>query len=294
MTTTPLKPGDLGLDYASARPAPKAIAKAGAKFVFRYTAGAATDPNNPSHHLNASKIIQPREFDALLHAGLDIIANDEWYETRITEGRAAGEQDAKAAAAHWKACGYAEGATIYVSWDAAALAGQFAAVDAYRQGYAHVANDIGGYQLDVYAGTPYLRHFAALHHTEGAHAFGWRPNAGSWSNDGLPYKPRTRTKAQRARLVQQALTATPACVWQTGNYWFGVSCDENMILRTPVGSHLEAVAATQPSAPPPHPHPKPRVHEGAHRLVSPNGHHTLSLSDDKQLLVDGKPYTPGA
>jgi hypothetical protein len=255
MTTTPLKPGDLGIDYSYSRPGPKNIAKAGAKFVLRYTAGAASDPNNGSHHLNAGKLITPREFDALLHAGLDVIANDEWYETRVTEGRAAGEQDAKAAAALWKACGYAEGATIYASWDAAPAASQWAAVDAYRAGYEKVASDIGGYQLDMYAGTPYLRHFAAQHHTEGADAYGWRPNAGSWSNDGLPYQPATRTKAQRTKLLHQALTATPAAIWQTGNYWFGKTCDENMILRTPVGSHLEAVAAHQPL---PKPKPKPR------------------------------------
>lgn len=239
-----LAPGDLGIDYSYGRPSLSAAVKAGAKFVLRYSAGAASAPSHPSHSANAGKLITPSEFRAILAAGLDIIANDEWYTTRITEGGTAGRQDGAAALALWRSCGLARGASIYVSWDAAVVSSRFASVAAYLVAYQKAL--AGYYLVDMYAGTPALRDML----TRKAIRYGWRPNAGSWSNDGLPYQPNVSTPARRAALVAQALKATPAHIWQTGNYWFDKTADENILVRVPVGSHREAATpAPTPPAP---------------------------------------------
>jgi hypothetical protein len=57
--------------------------------------------------------------------------------------------------------------------------------------------------------------------------------------------PATRT-LKRLALVAQGLAATPANLWQTHNYWYGKSADENLVVRAPVGSHLEAKAVPIP------------------------------------------------
>lgn len=235
-----LDPGTIGLDWSYSRPALAVAYQSGARFVLRYSAGAASDPGHPSHALNAGKLITPTEHAALLAAGFDVIANDEWYESRVTEGSAAGRQDGAAALRLWRSCGHAKGSTIYVSWDQGVSASKFPAVAAYLYGFR--AALAGYYKVDLYAGTPALRDMLR----RGLIRYGWRPNAGSWSGDGLPYQPDTSTPAKRAALVQQALKATPAHIWQTGNYWFNKSADENVIVRSPVGSHLEALATVKP------------------------------------------------
>lgn len=269
MTVRLLEPGDRVLDYSYARPDPAAIVKGGARGVLRYSAGEASNPRHPSHSAVAGKLITPREFAALRAAGLDVIANDEWYPTRITEGAGAGRDDAHAAAELWRVCGLHHGATIYVSWDADPLESQWAGALAYLKAYAAVLTAHPcHYRLGAYAGTPFL------HRALGdAIDFGWRPNANSWSNDGLPYCPTTGRPKQRAAVVARALKATPAHIYQDGNTWFGGSCDENLIVRTPVGSHLDAqhrpqVHHKRPKPPPPPPEPAPAYAAG---VQSPNG-----------------------
>jgi hypothetical protein len=39
----------------------------------------------------------------------------------------------------------------------------------------------------------------------------------------------------------------PRPIWQTGNYWFNKQADENVVLRVPTGSHLQAL---EPHTPP--------------------------------------------
>lgn len=246
-----IKVGDLLIDYSYARPSLAGAARSGAKGVIRYSAGLASDPGHPSHAINAGKLITPTEFAAILDAGLDVIANDEWYETRVAEGYAAGYADGKAAARLWKSCGLAKGSTIYVSWDTYPAQTNWLKVGRYVRGYK--AALAGYYEVDAYAGTGFLKW--AINHQ--LIRFGWRPNAGSWSGDGLPYQPDTSTAAKRAALVQLALGKTPAHIWQTGNYWFSKSADENLVLRLPVGSHLETIAASKPPAPVPVPIPNP-------------------------------------
>jgi hypothetical protein len=65
----------------------------------------------------------------------------------------------------------------------------------------------------------------------------------------LPYQPATSTAAQASAARRAALKATPAAIWQTGNYWWSKGADECLILR-PCGSHLQALAAAPVAAKP--------------------------------------------
>jgi hypothetical protein len=256
-----LKPGDLVIDYSYARPSLAKAKHDGARAVIRYSAGAATEPGHSSHADNAGKLITPAEFKAILAAGLDVIANDEWYEDRVTEGYDAGIEDGRAATALWRSCGLAKGATVYCSWDAAPSSAKQGKVRRYLRGWSKGSGQY--YRPDLYGGTPVLRKLQRGSVGQYRIQFGWRPNAGSWSNDGLPYQPSTDTAAKRAALVAQALAATPAHIWQTGNYWFDKSADENLIVRVPVGSHLETLGAAKPDVGGHAPHPRPKP---AHRV----------------------------
>lgn len=280
--------GDLGIDFSGARPTPEAIKKAGAKFVVRYSAGAASATSHPSHDSIVWKLITPKEFKSYVDAGIDVIANDEWYESRIAEGAKAGREDGAAALAHWKSCGYGKGASIYSSWDTAPIPSKWDDVAAYLAAYETAL--AGYYHVDCYAGTPALRAFLNRHRIR----YGWRPNAGSWSNDGLPYQPDTGSAAKRSNLVSLAQHSTPAHVWQTGNYWWNKSADENLILRLPVGSHFEATATNEkPPTPKPDPTPKPvppgdlyPVPDGASRqIVSDNREWSLTVHDDGRVSL---------
>jgi hypothetical protein len=284
-----LAAGDLGIDHSYARIDPARTLAAGGKFTFRYSAGVASRSSHPSHSLNAGKLITPAEFRALLAKGEDVVANSEWYTTRVTEGAGAGKADAQADAELWHACGYAKGASIYCSWDAAPVRSKWTAVDEYLHAYEETLQ--GQYHVDAYAGTPFLKWALARHRIR----YGWRPNAGSWSNDGLPYQPSTRTAAQRAALVKVAVTHTPAAIWQTGNYWFSKNADELMLLRPAIGSHRQALAAaTKPPAPkppvivkPPTPPAATYYHHdghGASALVTPDGQGAWFPTDDAKLV----------
>jgi hypothetical protein len=73
---------DRGIDYSGARPAPAATYKAGGR---RYSAGAGN-----TQQATQWKLCGVHEIADAVAAGLDFIANSEWYESRITEGAAAG------------------------------------------------------------------------------------------------------------------------------------------------------------------------------------------------------------
>jgi hypothetical protein len=302
MSLNLLHPGDILLDYSyglhgnpdQLQRTLDAAAKAGARGFFRYSAGAASDPSHPSYDANSGKLITPGEYRAIVNhpAGFDIIANSEWYATRITEGRNAGREDGRADAALWRSCGHPRGATVYVSWDAAPSRLKYLAVRRYLKGWRDGAQ--GYYEPDLYGGTPVLRAlFKApkLARKMFRIRYGWRTNAPSWNNDGLPYQPRTGTAAARAALVVQALKATPAHIWQTGNYWFGTSADENLVVRTPIGSRNDTLTAHQPEPKPePDPTPAPAV-DGPHRIVTKDGEYAFTLRDDGTPVVrhEGKP-----
>jgi hypothetical protein len=293
MTVT-LAPGDLGIDMSGFRLDTTAkvndFHKAGGKFTIRYSAGAASDPTNRNHASVAWKLITPVEHKHLISIG-DLVANDEWYETRMTEGAAAGKADGYAAGKLWHTCGHAFGAAIYPSWDADPVKAKWPAADAYLKAYGAAIATWGFKLVGSYVGTQYMKH--AIH--AGLISRGWRPNAGSWSDDGLPYQP-----ANPRLHLTLALAATPAHIWQTGNYWFKKQADENMILRANVGSHYDAVRAhsnptPKPPAPkPPTPQPATAYYHddgrGATALVSPDGSHAAFLGNDGKLVV--RKYNP--
>jgi hypothetical protein len=286
--------GDIMLDFSGYRPPGRdysLIRKAGAAGILRYSAGAGN-----ADSATAWKLCEENEIALATAAGLIFKANSEWTTTRITQrlvklgheekatrglegrlrwaqeslvaagGRArpafdhddvvahmasAGSADGGADLAFWRSRKYNRGAGIAVSWDAYPDPAKFAAVDAYLTNY---RTGLASYYVpDVYAGTGYLKH--AL--PQKIAVVGWHPNAESWSGNDLPYQLSTRTAADRAAYVKRALAVTPASIIQTGNYWFDKSCDENLIVRTPVGSHQDA--ATPPPPPPPAPKPSIRV-----------------------------------
>lgn len=282
-----LHPGDRVIDFSGLRMDSNKIAQAkqaGARGVLRYSAGMGN--HEPAVQW---KLITPTEFKQLIDAGFDVIANSEWYETRVTEGSKAGAADGAADLALWRSCGLAKGASIYVSLDTAPSRLKYDAIRRYLRAYSKALG--GHYRVDLYGGTPLLRWLLGKQSIR----FGWRPNAGSWSNDGLPYQPDTSSAAKRAALVQSALDATPAHLWQTGNYWFNKEADENLVVRTPLGSHNDALALSNPTppqpAPQPHPHPTPapapypHYQHGVRAVDSPSGEYALFMQDDGQAEV---------
>lgn len=294
--TDALKPGDLVIDFSGLRlndQRMQTFAAAGGKGFVRYSAGAASNPGNPNHDSVKWKLITPNEYAYLIRHG-DVIANDEWYESRIAEGAAAGQADAAGAATLWKSCGLPKGAAIIVSWDANPVRAKWSAARAYLLAYANTLKGYG-YHLGVYAGTPFLKYAASGAFGRFVVRFLWRPNAGSWSNDGLPYQPDTSTPAARAALVQLALPRTPATLWQTGNYWFFKQADENIVVRVPVGSSLEAAAAQvtrRPPKPVPTPTPPPPVIDGKELILTPEdkAYIDASAASVKADVADLKAY----
>jgi len=281
VTAVATKPGDRGIDFSFADVPLDGTYKAGGRFIIRYSAGAGTagllkDASN--------KICEPHAIADAVKEGLDFIANSEWYESRMTEGAAAGAADGKADLSFWKNRGLARGAAIYCSWDAAPVRSKWTKVDAYLKAYRKALRSY--YKVGCYAGTPYLRHALAKKLID----FGWRPNASSWSNDDLPYQPTTTTAHQRVALRAQALKATPAAIYQTGNYWWKKQADENLILR-PCGSHLQALSLTSepktPSLPAATPGAKPYYGEGPTQwaLISKSREYAAILQDSGRIDV---------
>lgn len=283
MTNIVLKSGDIGVDISGFRIDTDAKVKqfhdAGGKFTIRYSAGIASDPKN-SHFASVKwKLCSPGEFVDLIAIG-DLFANDEWYEKRVAEGSRAGHDDGLAAGAFWHRCGLAKGAAIYPSMDAQPSRSLWPQMDAYDNAYRQAITQ-WGYVLGEYAGTPYLVHAIGGKIIK----FGWRPNAGSWSNDGIPYQPDLSTQAKRDAFVKSSLGKTPASIVQTGNYWFGKNADENILLRVPCGSHWEAVAANKP-APTPTPTPTPTsARYPAGPTVSPNGQYKIVMGNGGHIQV---------
>jgi hypothetical protein len=261
---TTLSVGDRGLDWAGARPDPAGVAHNGAKYVFRYSAGAGR--NRPDTQF---KLCQPGEIAALEAQGLIFIANSEWYETRCTEGAAAGQQDGAADLAFWKSMGLSQGSTIVVSWDAAPNPAAYQAVYEYLVTYNAA---LQGYYVGdgLYAGIPALIHFSQL----GITRLGWIPEAASWSVPqvkldtlGISAPPAVTTwdlwqptpsqvaPASGYLLSQLAGHQLSKIIWQDGNHWYGGGADENIVLA--VGSTPAPPAPAPAPTPAPAPNPAP-------------------------------------
>ncbi|BCJ39812.1 hypothetical protein GCM10010168_26720 [Actinoplanes ianthinogenes] len=240
---------DRGVDYADFDPKPiGGPAARGAKFIIRYSAGAGSKLAKTQW-----KLCGKDELRRLLDAGYDVIANSEWYESRVTEGREAGAADGAADLAFWRKRGLARGASIYVSWDEGQPnRHEHDRLAAYLTAYQKALD--GRYHVDLYAGDVAI----AAMRSRGLIRYGWRAMSDAWSDNGHFYKPGAdwRDYAEKVRQVSKAH------IWQNGNRWFKGQADENVILRLPVGSHREAageapaVTGTTPEKPP----AGPRVH----------------------------------
>lgn len=240
MTTTLAKKW---IDYSFARPGLAEAKLDGAVGAFRYLC-----PDLPNTH---GKLLTAAERDAILHAGLDLVLNFEWYATRCLEGHAAGVEDGKTALAQALALGYPAGAAIYFSVDTDTH--NYAALEAYFSGVWSVL--AGHYQIGAYGSYDVVVHLLA----KGLAKFGWQTLA--WSN------------GQRD---------PGAVVYQDGAAWFHGSADEDLVTG-PVGSWLQTAAKPKPTpkptpapAPAPKPKPKPTPAPVAHRVVVVHQGDTLS------------------
>lgn len=222
---------DRGIDFSGLRlPSIGDPVRFGAKFIIRYSAGAGN--SNPATQW---KLCGSDELRAAIGAGLDFVANSEWTEGRIEEGAAAGHADGLADLAFWQSRGLARAASIYVSWDRSQPnVGMHAAVTQYLTAYEAALG--GYYHVDLYAGDVAI---AAMLDAR-VIRYGWRAMADSWSNNGSWYQPEGNWLDTAKRLAEKS----PAHLVQNGNRWYDGEADENVILRLPVGSHLEALAAS--------------------------------------------------
>jgi LysM repeat protein len=244
---------DRGIDFSGLKlPSLADPARAGARFIVRYSAGAASDPSHPSHETVAWKLCGMDELRDIVAAGYDFVANSEWTASRATEGGQAGARDGAADLKFWSDRGLAPGASIYVSWDTSQPSpDRHAKLARYLAAYERALG--GTYHVDLYAGDIAISAMLDL----GRIRYGWRAMADSWSGNGDFYQPGTRWKAEARRVAR----VSDAHVWQNGNRWFNGGADEDVILDLPIGSHNEALGGTLPGKPhkpgvvhPKHPH----------------------------------------
>lgn len=125
-----------GADYSGARPTVSQLKANGVKFVLRYLA--------PQNSATSWKLLTWNEANTLRAGGIQVVSNFEWYESRCTEGYAAGQADARTAAAYHLGCGGPKDRPIYFSVDTDTSGVN---VKAYFQG---VASIIGLSRTGVY------------------------------------------------------------------------------------------------------------------------------------------------
>ncbi|OLT37860.1 hypothetical protein BJF79_28835 [Actinomadura sp. CNU-125] len=150
-----------GVDYAWGRPGVAALKSAGANFACRYLS-----------HDKTGKNLTRAEADELSAAGIRLVVVWETSAARALDGRAAGEADARDAAAQAADCGMPGDRPIYFAVDFDASADQQPEIDAYFDG---VANVLGRRRTGMYGGYgPIGRAF-----DNGKIAYGWQTYA--WS-----------------------------------------------------------------------------------------------------------------
>lgn len=253
----------LGLDSAGLNAVANAPAARAAGIVYwcRYSAGQGNTSTKSQF-----KLTRVGEIAGIAKAGIQFIANSEWYNNRVEEGTNAGHADGVADLAFWKSRGLARGASIYISWDVAPNPAKYGAVEQYLRAY---NTALGGYYRadGLYAGIPALVHFSQI----GLIKHGWVPSASSWSmpNVDIPdtFAPPAKTAWDlwfpTQSQVQPAITyllgrlaghKLVSCIWQDGNQRFNHGADDNVILLSgPLGSHQEAAAGVDPIINPPKP-----------------------------------------
>lgn len=215
------------------------------KFVMRYSAGAGN-----TSKATQWKLCEKGEIKKLLALGYDFVANSEWTEDRITEGARAGTADGTADLAFWKSRGLNKGSSIYVSWDTQSSPALYGAVEAYLRAYGAA---MGSYYVpDLYGDDKAISAMLARRVIR----YGWRSMSDAFSHDGDFYMPGSNWRATAVNVAK----VSKAHIWQDGNRAFTGDADENVILRLPIGSHMEQTGTTTPPPKPPTPAPKPVTH----------------------------------
>lgn len=262
--------GTKGYDSANSID-PKTAFSDGGRFQMRYSAGAGN-----SRSTTAWKLCKTDEIQSILASGSAFGANSEWYETRCTEGAAAGTEDGVADLEFWKSRGLPPGSSIYISWDSAPNSSQFGAVKAYVEAYNKA---LGGYYVadGLYAGIPALVWMSANSITR----HGWIPEAASWSSPktliSQLYAPPavnvwdlwfpTPSQISPAIKYLNGLLANgrlDSCVWQCGNKEFGGAADVNYV--NIANGKFGFVLPETPSTPTPAPTPAPTPHPTPQKL----------------------------
>jgi hypothetical protein len=241
--------GTYGIDSASSVDGAVAF-QTGSRFQLRYSAGAGN-----SVSATQWKLCKPGEIASILATGQDFVANSEWYEDRVTEGAAAGDQDGAADLAFWSSHGLAPGSTIYPSWDRDPDPAKYQAVADYLGHYnAALRGEYVG--NGMYAGADALRYLQQ----HGLIQHAWIPEATSWS--GLPgwyYQPTKAQLAETTAAVAKLVPGIASSIWQNGNHWFNGQADEDIVVvGGPIGSHNEAKGGAPAPTPPPAPAPAPK------------------------------------
>jgi hypothetical protein len=131
----------LGVDYSSGRPDPAHIDRLGYGFVCRYLAPLAN--GKPSW-----KELRASERDAILKTGLPLVLFFESTAKRALEGKNAGRADGRTATQRADALKVPRGVCIYAAIDTDISKKDFAALDAYFDGFAATLRtdlSVGGY-----------------------------------------------------------------------------------------------------------------------------------------------------
>jgi LysM repeat protein len=168
LPTSTLPSGTIGVDYSFARPDPKALHAAGARFASRYLARV---PNQ--------KVIDRAERDRLWEAGLGILLN---WEERASDWRTPANGDRHGARAAQQAfeLGYPMTMPILVSVDTDAEPSEIPRAREYFERFTAAA---AGYPIGGYTAAPIANELV----DRGLTSFVWGPAARSW-NRGKKYK----------------------------------------------------------------------------------------------------------
>ena len=180
-----------GLDYSAGMPPIADMKAAGVAFVCRYT-GYFAGYNDAQPQTPQGKCLTPEEAKALSQAGISVVSNYEWYETRPTEGYAAGVWDAQEAQKIHLACGGPANRPIYFSVD-------FDASGPDVLDYFHgVASVIGLSRTGVYGSYRVLQYLF----DQAAIAWGWQTYA--WS--GGAWEPRAHIQQYNNAVIMSGLS----------------------------------------------------------------------------------------
>jgi hypothetical protein len=190
----------LWADYSFARPDLAQLKSLGVVGVLRYLS-----PVDQNTH---GKILFAAERDQILHSGLDLCLNFEWYAGRCLEGGPAGTADGTTGLTQGKSLGYPQGKCIYYSHDTGQYNWQaiFDYYIALRKAHA------GYYRLGAYGSAELIQRL----HAAGLIDHGWQTLA--WSG------------GQRDPW---------AAIYQTGQQILGGSADINEVTSTDIGSWLD-------------------------------------------------------